>query len=182
MLSSFGKTDPVNSPSAFGSYLRLADGPLDVNWHHCSLTAEFMGEVYALRCDSAHMDYNEARHSISYMVNELLENAVKFRIEGDITIQASLEGKRFEFTVTNQISPEAAGRFQTLLEEIVQRDPGELLIERIEANAENADSNGSGLGLLTLMSDYGVRLGWVFRQTAADEPVRLETLAVLDLA
>lgn len=182
MVSRFGDTDLNNSQSAFGSQLRLADGPIDLSWHHCSTTAEFVGEVYALRCRSQDLDYNDARHSIGYLVNELLENAVKFRAGGDITVQTSLEENRFELTVANLIGAETADRFQGLLSGIVGRDPGELLIERIEANAEDANSSGSGLGLLTLMSDYGVRLGWNFRKVAAGEPIRLETFAALELA
>ena len=61
------------------------------------------------------------------------------------------------------------------------RDPGELLIERIEENAENANSSGSGLGLLTLMSDYGARLGWRFQPAAEADAIRLDTYAALDI-
>lgn len=182
MVTSFGDIDLNNSPSSFSSHLRLADGPIDLSWHHCSTTAEFVGEFYALRCRSRDMAYNDARHSIGYLVNELLENAVKFRAGGDITVQASLEENRFELAVANQISTTTADRFQGLLAGIAGRDPGELLIERIEANAEDANSSGSGLGLLTLMSDYGVRLGWSFRKVAAAESIRLETFAALDVA
>jgi hypothetical protein len=31
------------------------------------------------------------------------------------------------------------------------------------------------------MSDYGARLGWKFHSAGEQEPVRLETFAVLDL-
>jgi hypothetical protein len=35
----------------------------------------------------------------------------------------------------------------------------------------------SGLGLLTLMSDYGANLGWVFSPADERDQVRLETYA-----
>ena len=73
---------------------------------------------------------------IIYLVNELLENAIKFRVPGAIRIDCSLEGGNFELTVSNDTAPEVASRFQSLIEEIISRDPGELLIERIEANAD----------------------------------------------
>ena len=73
MDSQFGEIDPSNSASAFSSHLRLADGPIDLSWHHCSTTAEFVGELYGLRCRAQDMAYNDARHSIGYMVNELLK-------------------------------------------------------------------------------------------------------------
>jgi len=64
----------------------------------------------------------------------------------------------------------------------VARDPGELLIERIEANAAEPFGSGSGLGLLTLMNDYGARLGWTFRQETPEDPILLHTFAELALS
>ncbi|BCH35575.1 ATP-binding protein [Mesorhizobium sp. L-8-10] len=182
MHDSIGNTELHNGASAIANRLRLADGPIDLAWHHCSTTSEFLGEFFALRCKASGADYNEARHSIGYLVNELLENAVKFRAPGDIVIESSLEGARFELKVTNLVDAETAARFGALLVELTARDPGDLLIERIEANAADAGSSGSGLGLLTLMSDYGARLGWTFHRIAEAGPVRLTTFAALDIA
>ena len=182
MIATFGDTEFKNDASAFGSRLRLADGPLELNWHHCSVTSEFIGDFFALKRGAAGADYNEAHHSIGYLVNELLENAVKFRLPGEVLVESTLEDGCFEVKVTNMIDEATSERFSALLEEITSCDPGELLIQRIEANAEDASSSGSGLGLLTLMSDYGARLGWRFSSPAAGQPVRLETFAALDLA
>ena len=78
--------------------------------------------------------------------------------------------------------PDVGGHLirQTYLE-IISRDPGELLIERIEANAADENSSGSGLGLLTLMNDYGARLGWDFRSSTSGSAVTLSTHAALTL-
>jgi hypothetical protein len=182
MLAQFGETEFSNGMEAFGHRLRLAEGPLDLQWHHCSVTAEFLGDFYALRCTATGLDAHDARHSIGYLANELMENAVKFRAPGDILIHSSLEGTRFEIRVVNLIDETTSSRFQPLLTELTSRDAGELLIERIEANAEDASSGGSGLGLLTLMNDYGARLGWTFSRDNPAGAIRLETLAALDLA
>lgn len=182
MQAVYGETTHENGPAAFGNSLTLAEGPLDLTWHHASTTSEFLGEFFALRSAALSLDYNETRHSIGYLVNELLENAVKFRHPGDISIKTSIEGKRFEIRVSNLIAPETAQRFSALLDEITARDPGELLIERIEANAMDETSSASGLGLLTLMSDYGARLGWRFRDEEGKDAVRLDTFAALTLA
>jgi hypothetical protein len=182
MLTSIGNTELTNGAAAVASRLRLADGPIDLAWHHCSSTSEFLGEFFALRRKASADAYNEIRHSIGYLANELLENAIKFRAPGDILIESSLDGGRFELKVTNLIGIETAARFNALLVELTSRNPGDLLIERIEANAADAESSGSGLGLLTLMSDYGARLGWTFHTIADGGPVRLTTFAVLDIA
>lgn len=181
MPANFGTTQLQNSEKAFAIELRIAEGPIDLSWHHCGATSEFLGEFFALHGATEKLNYNEARHAIGYLVNELLENAVKFRAPGDIFLLSSLETARFELKLTNLIDNETSMRFSGMLEDVMARDPGELLIERIEANAADSSSNGSGLGLLTLMSDYGARLGWTFHPAEGDR-TRLEAFAQLDLA
>lgn len=181
MSQHFGDISRSNPASAFAMRIVISDGPLGVSWQHASETCEFLGDVFALRHARDGADYTDARHSIIYLVNELLENAIKFRVPGDICLECSLAGGNFELTVSNDTSPDSAGRFQALLGEITSRDPGELLIERIEANAADENASGSGLGLLTLMNDYGARLGWDFRSSTSGTAVALSTHAALTL-
>lgn len=180
-MKQFGDTERHNGPAAFSMRVVISDGPLAVSWQHASETCEFIGDVFALRHARAGADYNEARHSIIYLVNELLENAIKFRVPGQICVDCSLDEGNFELTVSNETAPDVADRFQTLITEITSRDAGELLIERIEANAADENASGSGLGLLTLMNDYGARLGWDFRSSTSGTAVALSTHAALTL-
>ncbi|MDE1992885.1 MAG: ATP-binding protein [Rhizobiaceae bacterium] len=182
MSQQFGYTEPSNGPTVDLSRLRLADGSLDISWHHCSTTADFLGDFFAAQTKASDAELNEIRHAIGYLVNELLENAIKFRAPGDIQIEASLDRGNFEMRLFNFIAEETARRFQVLLSEITTRDAGELLIERIEQNAADPSSSGSGLGLLTLMNDYGARLGWKFIHQDAAGPVELHTYAALSLS
>jgi hypothetical protein len=181
MAISFGDMESNNGPGAFSMGIVLNEGPLGVTWQHASATCEFMGDIFAMRHAKAGKDYTEARHSIVYLVNELLENAIKFRSPGDIEVRGSLEDGNFEVTVTNRTAQETAGRFQGLLAELTSRDPGELLIERIEANAADENSSASGLGILTLMNDYGARLGWHFSEAPTGGTIVLMTRASLTL-
>ena len=180
MTISYGETEHVNSPEAFKVSVVLAD-ELGVSWQHASATCEFLGDMFASHCAKSGQDYADARHSIIYLVNELLENAIKFRSPGDVAIAGSVESGNFEVTVTNCASAEVASGFQSLLAEVTSRDPGDLLIERIEANAADENSSASGLGILTLMNDYGARLGWNFREAPGGETVVLSTYATLTL-
>ncbi|KQT50256.1 ATP-binding protein [Devosia sp. BK] len=175
----FGTIGFSNGPEAVANRVQLADGPLDLSWHHCTTTSDFLGEFFALQRRGNSTQFNETRHGIGYLANELLENAIKFRQPGNIQVECSLEDARFEIKVTNLVAEDVATRFQLLLSELTSRDPGDLLIERIEANAAASSSSGSGLGLLTLMNDYGAELGWVFTPNA--DAVRLETYASLNL-
>jgi hypothetical protein len=181
MRKTYGTPAPdISSPTE--TCLVFSDGPLELGWAHCGAAAEFVGEFFAGLAGKADLDVNEARHSIGYLTNELLENAVKFRAPGDVRLLTALEDRTFELKLSNLVEPAVAARFETLLGKIVSRDPGELLIETIEANAADPEAGGSGLGILTLMNDYGARLGWTFERAAEGDAVRVETYAALTLS
>lgn len=182
MLTQFGTTGLVEMAGRDVVSLRLVDGPLQIAWLHCGLTADFIGGLFAQRYREEGPMREEVRHSIGYLVNELLENTVKFRASGDVLVEASLEARNFELKLSNFVSADDMVRFHEVLTAITGSDPSELLIRRIEENAASENPSGSGLGLLTLMSDYGARLGWAFFRTDADSPVLLETYAILSLA
>ncbi|MET1413065.1 ATP-binding protein [Roseibium sp. HPY-6] len=181
MVQDFGNTTASNGSDATSFSLKLRAEPLELSWHHCGVTSDFIGEYFSRACRQG-IDPVDARHSISYMINEILENAVKFRHGGDVELVSSLEDDRFEIRIMNQIDDETAEKFQGHLTLLMEREPGELLLERIEENALNPDSSGSGLGLLTLMSDYGAKLGWSFASERVSEGVELTTFASLRLS
>jgi hypothetical protein len=162
-----------------GIRLTLSDGPLDIGWRHSGLTSDFLADAMALPYSVSRTRHAQVQHSIEYLSNELIENAVKFRLPGEIAIEAGLTDEVFMMRVSNCVDQETAIRFQGLLSTIVAGDPGELLISKIEENAAS-NSSGSGLGLLTLLSDYGARMLWEF-ETLGDQQVRLTTTASLVL-
>lgn len=157
--------------------LRLFDGPLDLSWKHCAMAADFVAEFVALRYQASRSRYKEVRHNVSYLTNELIENAVKFRASGEIVVEASVTDEAFRTKVSNYVDEQTAERFRHLISEITAGDPSELLIERIEANAAGRGESGSGLGLLTLMSDYGARFAWVFGSGGEGRIVPVEIYA-----
>ena len=181
MSMSFGETAQTNSTGGFGISVVLKEGQLGRSWKQAGATSEFLGEVLATQSAKSGLDYSEARHAIIYLVNELLENAIKFSSPGDVEVRCSLEDSTFELAVINRIDPDLVSGFQVLLAELTTRDPGDLLIERIEANAADETSSASGLGILTLMNDYGVRMGWHFSDAPAGSAIVLRTHASLSL-
>src|SRR5215468_11655384 len=145
------------------------------------MTADFIGDLFAALAGRGDIDVANARHSSGYLANEMLENAVKFRAPGDVVVEAALEGAEFTLAISNFASPETTSGLTALIGEITSRDPSELLIEQMERNAEDPESTGSGLGLLTLANDYGVRLGWTLEPHAAEGPVHIRTIANVTL-
>lgn len=182
MATLFGTADLAIGMKESASRVRLFDGPLDLSWHHCATSSDFIADLFALHVQSSRNDYREVRHSIGYLVNELIENAVKFRASGEITIEAAIDSESFKVKVSNVIDGETAVEFQNLLSEITVGDPGELLIQRIEANAADPEMTSSCLGLLTLMSDYGARLAWIFSPAGESDLICLETYASIPIS
>jgi hypothetical protein len=179
MTTLFGTTDVAFSMKESVSRVRLFDGPLELSWHHCATTSDFIADLFALRYQSSRTEYREVRHCIGYLANELIENAMKFRALGEIMIEASMDAESFKMKVSNVVDGKSASEFQTLLAEITVGDPSDHLIQRIEANAAEPEKSRSGLGLLTLMSDYGAHLAWIFSPSGEGNRICLETYASL---
>ncbi|TAU89504.1 slr1658 superfamily regulator [Rhizobium leguminosarum] len=157
--------------------LTLSDGPLQLGWKHSGMTSDFIAEVMALPYSRSRKDYVQAHHDIGYLSNELIENAVKFRQPGEILIEAGIFDGTFLIRVKNTVDGVTSSRFQQLLHRLQSRDPGELLLEQIETNAISSES-GSGLGLLTLLSDYDAKMAWAFEENN-DQRVILTTTAAV---
>ncbi|CDX20557.1 conserved hypothetical protein [Mesorhizobium sp. ORS 3324] len=182
MTALFGTPDIAIGMKERVSRVRLFDGPLDLSWRHCATTSDFIADLFALRFQSSRNDYREMRHSIGYLTNELVENAVKFRAPGEVVIEASMDSDCFKLKVSNDVDAENASQFQSLLADITAGDPADLLIQRIESNAANPDAGGSGLGLLTLMSDYSAQLAWIFSSADESDRICLETYASIPIS
>lgn len=163
-----------------GACLTLSDGPLELGWRHSGLTSDFIAEAMSLPFAASKTLHANIHHSIGYLSNELIENAVKFRQPGNIIIEACIAVDVFMMRVRNEIDTDTSARFQLILAKMLSAEPGELLIQQIEENAAS-DATGSGLGLLTLLADYDARLAWVF-ETSSKDRVTLTTTASLALA
>lgn len=68
-------------------------------------------------------------------------------------------------------------KLQNLINDLLSSDPAELVIRRMEDNFSDA-SSGSGLGLLTIMNDYGGKIGWRFEEVADRPDSQLLTTTV----
>ena len=148
-----------------------------LRWGLCSTTADFCADYLATRepCQTS-------RDAINYVLNELVENAVKFS-EGDtIQILLAREGDELLIVVDNFVTAPNIPPLQDTLRELLSDDPIELMMRRVEENAEHPESEGSGLGFLTMMTDYATRLGWrIFGDPKSEAPACLRTMARLDI-
>jgi hypothetical protein len=148
--------------------LRLSPGSSPVPWALCSLTATFMGECCGelfpkIDGKGGPLNRDEIAGAVGFVLNELVENAVKFRQHGDVDVIVGLDREDVVCLVSNSILASTVPALRARLYELMQGDPRELLRRQVEANAtdvKGGKSAGSGLGYFILMTDHGVRLGW----------------------
>jgi hypothetical protein len=157
--------------------LTLYPDSFPVRWSQASATADFVAGY--LGAAPACRGREGLRGSLGYVLNELVENAVKFSAPGPISVAAGVTGGEVVLLVQNPLSAARAAELRPRLEELCQGDPAELLVARVEANAEDPTAPVSGLGFLTMMTDYGARLGWRFEPDG--DGVRLSTMARLPI-
>ena len=154
-------------PSEAGPRVMLVfyPGAFPVRWNQCSVTADFFAEYFATVADCGLGDEADRRDfvgSAGYVLNELIENAVKFSAGGTVEVDAGVESGEFVVVVSNQIAAGVVDGLREKFDELARSDPQELLLRRVEENAENPEMSTSGLGFLTMMSDYKARIGWRF--------------------
>ncbi len=155
-------------------YLTLAFSPLSAplrsRWRNNGLSADFLGDyvITFLPADSgaaaAERIQNEIRHAVTYVANELLENAMKYHERNvDVPIAILLELSIDHITVSASNAADAAqvACYKAFVERILLADAGTLLMDQLERNS-GQESGTSCLGLLTMITDYGAKLGWRF--------------------
>jgi diguanylate cyclase (GGDEF)-like protein len=155
-------------------YLTLAFSPISTplhsRWRNNGLSADFIGDyVITFLPREGPMAgpscQNEMRHAVTFIVNELLENAMKYHAHNvDIPIRIHLELTKQRITVSasNGVGQEQARRYHAFVEKLQQGDAADLLLSQLEESARSSEPAVSSLGLLTMITDYGAELGWRF--------------------
>jgi hypothetical protein len=157
-------------------------------WRRNGLSADFLGE-YAVSCMTApreeHHQAQTLKGAVSYIANELLENASKFHLDQSkqpIRMVLQVFEDKLVFVTANYLTPgPALARYQAFAERLSSSEPSVLYLQQMEENAANPDAGGSGLGYLSMLNDYGAKLGWCFEREDAAEWVTVTTMVQLPL-
>jgi len=160
-------------PKPDTEYLNLSfspsSTPLMQRWRNNGLSADFLGDyvtTFFPRDDGApstERRQNEVRGAVSYIANELLENAMKYSDGSSgvpISISLFLCKDFVAFMTTNGVGDVDLPLFRLFIEELQSGDTGEMFMRRLEQNAVADDGSSAGLGYLTMINDYGARLAW----------------------
>jgi len=159
--------------------------PIQSRWKTNGLSADFLGDYvknfFPGDTSAAVSKQTEIRSAVSFIANELLENAMKYSNKGSglpINLEIHLFSDRLIFLSKNSLHDEAISNFQAFLQEILTNDIGEMYVNQVEKSAANEDSESSGLGYLTMMMDYEALLGWQFEKISDPSSVTMVTTMV----
>lgn len=156
-------------------------------WRNYGLSADFLGNYFATFFlgetpeQSGFQRPDIVKAGVSYIANELLENAMKFNDHGaqkPISISLFLYEEQIMFDVMNHSDLTTANRYSTFIQSLLQSDIDDLYMAQLEKAA--LGDGGSGMGLLTMVKDYAATLGWTFTPTPADPNlIQIHVLATL---
>ena len=166
--------------------------PLQQRWRNNGLSADFLADYLSTffpgEDSSSQERQTEIKDAVSFIANELLENAMKFNYapsQHPISVEMYLEEDQVSLHVTNSVNPQTIADFQTFIQRLLTEDTDELYMEQLMHNVEHEDteeeSDGeSGLGYLTIINDYGIRLAWRFEPLKQNSDVmKVTTMALL---
>ncbi len=146
--------------------------PLQQRWRNNGLSADFMADYFATFFPGSEeatpetSTQEQVKSAVSFIANELLENAMKFNDESSpqpISIRLQMDTKRLIFLASNSVNPQQVKSFQAYIQELITCDPSDLYLRHLEKD-EDPDEAHSGLGLLTMINDYQAKLGWKFER------------------
>ncbi|HAC62787.1 MAG TPA: ATP-binding protein [Cyanothece sp. UBA12306] len=159
-------------------------------WRNNRLSAHFIADYFSnfLPIDENDPVYKQkitkSKGAVSYVTNELLENTMKFSDPNnpyDIKFGVHfVSNPEFTITVfaTNAMPAKDTDKFQKFIQELLSCDPDQFYVSQIEKSLLDEDGGSSGLGLLTMMTDYAAKLGWKFEDYSEDPQIVFVTTMV----
>ena len=179
----------IDRQDADGEYLKLGFSPTSMpiqqRWRNNGLSADFLADYLSTFFpggDTASAErQGKFKGTVSYIANKLLENAMKFSYLPShyaISLAMYLEPNAISLYVTNSVDPQALATFQQYIQRLLSEAPHDLHLEQLLHNAEADHGGGSGLGILTMLNDYGATVAWKFAPVLPDADVMTVTTMV----
>ena len=187
MTQIFGKF--IERQEEYGEYLKIGFSPTSIpiqqRWRNNGLSADFLADylyMFFPREDGTSSERQaEMKGVVSYIANELLENAMKFSYAPSqyaISLAMYLEADAISLYVTNSVDPKSLVAFQQCIQRLLTEDPNDLYMEQLRGNVEAENGGVSALGILTMLNDYGATVAWKFAPAVPDAAVMTVTTMV----
>lgn len=165
-------------------YLTIVFSPSSLSlrerWRTNRLSANFLADYFSTffpgEGQPAGMNdpKSELMGVITFIANELLENAMKFSDATSteaVMLTLQLYPDKLVFLTKNQINASTEVQLRSFIQSFLASDPTELYIQQIEQQAQEENSTSSGLGILTIVNDYAARVGWLFETVEEAGPI-----------
>jgi hypothetical protein len=155
-------------------FLKIAFSPSSVpiqqRWRNNGLSADFLADYVSTFFpgdDPESSDRQaEVRDTVSYIANELLENAMKFTpptSSDAVSIVMHLRRDAIVLYVSNSLDSGSVVEFQEFITRLLTEDTDALHMQRMMEAGSGEQETESGLGLLTMVNDYSADLAWKFQ-------------------
>src|SRR5262249_22196105 len=159
--------------------------PMEEGWRNNGVAADFLADYlytsFAREDGTASERQAEIKGAVSYIANELLENAMKFSYapsQHAISLAMYQEADAISLYVTNSIDPKSLIAFQQCIQRLLTEDPNDLYMEQLMSNVETENGGVSALGILTMLNDYGATVAWKFASVVPEADVMTVTTMV----
>lgn len=164
--------------------------PIKQRWRNNRLSAYFVADYFITflpleeEIPGQEKRIRDSKGAVSYVANELLENAMKFN--NNEVNQKIKFGIQFldqpvvtaAIYTTNTVDPKIIDSFKAYVQHLLNSDPSELYLQQVEKSLTNSGEGSSGLGLITMLNDYSAKLGWKFeRPVAHGDIITVTTMA-----
>lgn len=155
-----------------------SSAPRKRRWNHYGLSADFLGDYFAAFFPGDEVPNSKinrkdtVKATVSYMANELIENAVKYSDEATdlpISITLYLYEQGIIFRVINYANQSTVKTYQDFIQELLNSDLDQLYTRQLEQTA--LGEGGSNMGLLTMINDYAAEFGWRFQPIETDPEI-----------
>lgn len=131
-------------------------------WSRCGLTADFGASFYSFCFPNS----KTVSNSLSFILNEIVENAVKYSVKEKTPIKICLYEQHGDlvFEVLNYTSTEQFEVFSNYIRHLQGvSDIGDEFMKVVQKNMES-DSD-SCLGLLTILNDFQLKMAFDFNDS-----------------
>lgn len=145
--------------------VHLSAHDMVVQWRRCALTADFLANFLA----PGFCRQEPVRSQVSMVIDELLENAVKFAADQarEVSVSVLDFGDEIRVEARNQCDRAHAADLEASIAKVLRDDPETLFLEAIERSASE-DPAASRLGIITLCTHAGARIGAKIVETSED--------------
>jgi hypothetical protein len=161
--------------------------PRNRRWRNYGLSADFLGDYFSAFfpgdeiSDSKINRRETVKAAVTYIANELIENAVKYTDEDaglPISIALHLYEQEIIFRAINYAHQSSVEKYQQFIQEFLSSDPDTFYTSQLEKTALGGGE--SSMGILTMSNDYGAKFGWTFQQHELESDI-IEVIVMASL-